>query len=83
MFDARLRLTYVLRPWGQAAVRPKAYLNLFRLGNRRTVLDFEELHYLEVDSDGNPTTPNPFYGRPLLIQPPMRARIGLDFGVLE
>jgi hypothetical protein len=38
-----------------------------------------------VDSDGNPTTPNPFYGRPLLIQPPMSARIGLslDFGVLE
>jgi hypothetical protein len=49
----------------------------------RTVLDFEELHYLEVDSDGNPTTPNPFYGRPLLIQPPMSARIGLDFRVLE
>jgi TonB-dependent receptor-like protein len=85
VFDAGLRLTYVLRQWGDAAIRPKVYLDLFRLGNRRTVLDFEELHYLEVDADGNPTTPNPFYGRPLLIQPPMSAGIGLslDFGVLE
>jgi hypothetical protein len=61
------------------------YLDLFRLGNRRTVLDFQELHYLGQDPVGNPAEPNPFYGRPLLFQPPMSARIGLslDFGGLE
>ena len=85
VFDANVRLTYALRSWRGGALRPKVYLDLFHLGNQRTVLDFDELHYLEVSPDGTPTTPNPSYGRPLLFQPPMSARIGLsvDFGVLE
>jgi hypothetical protein len=85
VFDASLRLTYALRPWGRTALWPKVYLDLFHLGNRRTALHFQDLHYLETDPDGNPTTPNPLFGRPLLFQPPMSARIGLslDFGVLD
>jgi Carboxypeptidase regulatory-like domain/TonB dependent receptor/TonB-dependent Receptor Plug Domain len=85
VFEADLRLTYALRPWGATPLRPKVYLDVFRLGNQRTVLDFQELHYLEMDPEGNPTTPNPLYGRPLQVQAPMSARIGLalDFGMLD
>lgn len=85
LFDASVRLTYVLRPWGESGLRPRVYLDVFHLGNRRTALNFEETHYLELDSEGNPTTPNPDYGRALDFQSPMSARIGLslDFGVLD
>ena len=84
LFDANLRLAYTLRPW-RPNLRPKVYLDLFHLGNRRTVLDYNDLHYLEVDAGGVPVTPNPLHGRPLLFQPPMSARIGMsvDFGQLE
>jgi hypothetical protein len=45
----------------------------------------QDLHYLETDPDRNPTTSNPLYCRPLLFQPPTKARLGLslDFGVLD
>ncbi len=82
VFDAGLRFTYALRPWAGASLRPRLYLDLFQLGNRRTPIDFNDLHFLELDANGNPTNPNPAYGRPQLFQPPMSARLGLsvDFG---
>jgi hypothetical protein len=85
VLDASVRLTYELPPWGRGALRPRVYLDVFRLGNRRTVLDFQELRYLDEDQDGNPADPNPNYGTPLLFQPPMSARIGLsvEFGNLD
>jgi hypothetical protein len=83
VFDASVRFAYTLRPW-RSGVRPKLYLDVFHLGNSRTVLNFLE-HYLEVEADGTPTTPNPLYGRPLLFQVPMSARVGMsvEFGVLD
>ncbi len=85
MFDTGVRLTYSLRPWAGASLRPRLYLDLFQLGNRRTPVAFDELHFLEQDANGNPTTPNRTYGRPFDFQAPMSARLGLsvDFGVLD
>jgi hypothetical protein len=85
VFDASLRLTYALQSWAGAALRPRLYLDLFRLGNRRTPIAFDELHFLGQDANGNPTTPNPTYGRPQVFQPPMSARLGLsvDWGALD
>jgi hypothetical protein len=85
LLDGSVRFTYALRPWRHGGVRPTVYLDVFHLGNRRTALNFDEVHYLEVDAAGNPTTPNPDYGQPLVFQEPMSARIGLslDFGVLD
>ncbi|MEO8635633.1 MAG: TonB-dependent receptor [Gemmatimonadales bacterium] len=83
LFDASLRLTYDLPVAG--TIRPKVSLDLFHIGNRRTPAAFDDVHYQEVDSLGNLTTPNPNYHRPTLFQPPMSARLGItiDFGRLD
>ncbi len=85
VFDAAVQLAYAPRAWRQGAVRPTVYLDLFQIGNRRTGIHYNELHYLGVDDSGAPTDPNPIYGRPELFQPPMSARLGLslDFGALD
>jgi hypothetical protein len=84
IFDASLRLIYSWG-WRGTSLRPKLYLDLFHLGNRRTSLQLDDVHFLQVDEDGTPTTPNPTYGRPQLFQPPASARLGLsvDFGVID
>ena len=66
------------------AVRPKVYLDLFHLGNRRTPVRLDDVHYLALDADRIPSVPNPTYGRPEVFQPPMSARLGVtvDFGTI-
>jgi hypothetical protein len=84
VLDTSLRLTYALQPWGNAGLRPMVYLDVFHLGNPRDAIGFNEVHY-RLDSEGNPTIVNPFYGRAQVFQAPLSARIGLslDFGVLD
>ena len=67
---------------GTAVARPQMYLDLFHLGNRRTPLRVDDVHYLAIDADRIPSVPNPTYGRPDVFQPPMSARLGVtvDFG---
>lgn len=81
VFDANVRFTYALRPWGNSGPRPALFLDLFEVGNRRTPLLRDE-HYGGLDDDGNPTLSNPNYGGPLVFQTPMSARLGIsmDFG---
>jgi hypothetical protein len=81
VFDANLRLTYELPAWA-SGVRPKLLLDLFHLGNARTAVRRDDVHYLAVDTNGNPSVVNPTYGRGEIFQPPMSVRVGmsLDFG---
>jgi Carboxypeptidase regulatory-like domain/TonB dependent receptor len=85
LFDAALQLAYALPRWTGSGIRPTLYLDLFNIGNPRTDVTYDYLHYLDVDENGVPVTPNRTYGRPRLFQPPMSARLGisLDFGELE
>lgn len=84
IFDAGLRLTYDWT-WRGTGLRPKLYIDLFHLGNRRTAVRLDDVHYLGVDADGNPINPSPTYGRPQVFQPPTSARLGIsiDFGSTE
>jgi carboxypeptidase family protein/TonB-dependent receptor-like protein len=84
VFDANLRLTYALPSWSQGGVRPNLHLDLFHLGNARTVVRREDVRYIGLDADGNQAEVNPVYNRPEVFQPPMSARLGisLDFGEL-
>ena len=83
VLDASIRLAYTLPAWRGTTVRPKIYLDLFHLGNRRTPLRLDDVHYLAIDPDRIPSVPNPTYGRPGVFQPPMSARLGVtvDFGM--
>jgi hypothetical protein len=82
VLDLNLRLSYTLRPWSSGAIRPRMYLDLFHLGNQRSAVAYDDVHYFAVDDAGRQTNPNPTYGRPVVFQPPMSARVGvsLDFG---
>jgi hypothetical protein len=84
LFDANLRLTYALPSWSRRGVRPKLQLDLFHLGNARTVVRRDDVRYVGLDADGNQVDVNPVYNRPEVFQPPMSARLGisLDFGEL-
>jgi hypothetical protein len=85
LFDAALQFAYAPPLWASSTFRPTLYLDLFNIGNHRTDITYDYVHYLEVDANGSPITPNPTYGRPQLFQPPMSARLGLslDFGELD
>jgi hypothetical protein len=81
VLDANLRLSYEVGPLRSTTLRPRVYLDVFQLGNRRTALVRDDQHYFVVDTAGD-QAPNPQYGKPLVFQPPMSARLGLsvDFG---
>jgi hypothetical protein len=81
----RVRVTYALSAWRGTTIRPKVYLDLFHLGNRRTPVRLDDVHYLALDADRIPSVPNPTYGRPEVFQSPMSARLGVtvDFGTIN
>ena len=85
VLDASLRVTYAFPQWHGTTVRPKVYLDLFHLGNRRTPVRLDDVHYLALDGDRIPSVPNPTYGRPEVFQSPMSARLGVtvDFGTIN
>jgi hypothetical protein len=64
---------------------PRLFLDLFHLGNARTVLRRDDARYVALDDSGNQAIPNPGYDRPLAFHPPMSARLGMtvDFGELR
>jgi hypothetical protein len=82
VLDLNVRLTYAPRPFRGSTVVPRVYLDLFHLGNQRSVIAYDDVHYLAVDDAGQQASLNPAYGRPIVFQPPMSARLGLslDFG---
>ena len=82
VLDLNLRLAYAARPFRGSSIRSRVYLDLFHLGNQRSAVAYDDVHYLAVDDAGRQTSPNPTYGRPVVFQPPMSARLGvsLDFG---
>jgi Carboxypeptidase regulatory-like domain/TonB dependent receptor len=80
VLDLNLRFSYALQTGG--GMRPRVYLDLFHVGNPRSAVAYDDVHYLTLDDSGMQSIPNPTYGRPLVFQPPMSGRIGLslDFG---
>jgi hypothetical protein len=85
VLDASVRVAYALPLWRGTTVRPKVYLDLFHLGNRRTPVRLNDVHYLALDADRIPSLPNPTYGRPEVFLSPMSARLGVtvDFGMIN
>lgn len=82
--DANVRMAYALPSWGRS-VTPTLFLDVFHLGNARTVLRRDDARYVALDDSGNQAILNPGYDRPLAFHPPMSARLGmtLDFGELR
>ena len=53
-------------------------LDLLHVGNPQRAVWVDESHYLTLDENGNPGSPNPNYKQPIAYQPPMAACLGLE-----
>jgi hypothetical protein len=78
IWDLNLRLAYTPPGMARGSVRPRFLCDVFHLGNPRKPVDFDQVHYLALDEDGNQSQPNPTYGLPTRYQPPVAVRGGVE-----
>ncbi len=77
LWDAALRLACDL--FRHRTARGRVLLDVLHVGNPREALQVDEQHFFAVDGAGQPTNPNSNYLQPTAFQPPMAARLGLEF----
>jgi hypothetical protein len=63
-----------------APVGGRFVLDILHLGNPQQVVAEDQAHFTAVDTNGAQINPNPNYLKPLIFQPPMIARLGLELG---
>jgi len=79
VWDLNLRFAYEL-PFRSDETHAQLILDLMHVGSPREAVNFDQLHYLGYDAEGNPTFPNQTYGDANFFQPPMVVRLGLEVG---
>ena len=78
LWDLSTRVSYEPPRATRATWRPKLTLDLLHIASRRNAVDYDQVHYFDVDSSGNQVNPNPTYGEAIRYQPPMAIRIGME-----
>jgi len=80
IWDLNFRLTYDFNRLIVSSIDSKLILDLFHVFSQRKAVNIEQKHFLAVDENGNQVGVNPNYLKPLLYQPPMTLRLGLEVG---
>ena len=78
IWDLNFRLAYVLPQLTSLDFQARFILDLFHIASQQEAVNYDQLHYLNADANGNQIDPNPTYGLPTSFQPPMSLRIGLE-----
>jgi hypothetical protein len=78
IWDLNFRFTYDLGILIKSSFKPRIKLDLFHLFSQRTPVNYDQVHYMSMDQNGQPTDPNPNYLTPITYQPPFTARLGLE-----
>ncbi len=78
IFDVNFRLMLELAKVKKIDWLPRIFLDVFHVGSRRTPIGYDQIHYRNLDEDGNQIDPNPTYGMAIRFFPPMSARLGLE-----
>jgi hypothetical protein len=78
IFDLSLRADYTFRQKSPGRWKPRLILDVYHLFSGRKPVDFDQVHYFNVDADGNQIDPNPTYGTARKYYPPTTARLGLE-----
>jgi hypothetical protein len=78
IFDVNFRLMFELAKVKKIAWLPRFFLDVFHVGSRRTPIGYDQIHYHNLEADGNQIDPNPTYGAAIRFFPPMSARLGLE-----
>jgi hypothetical protein len=76
LWDLNARVMYELNfltPW-----RTKLILDVFHIASQYQAVDINQFHYRGLDENGNPTDPNPSYGKAYRYQQPMSVRFGME-----
>ncbi len=73
IWDLNFRLAYMLPQLISFDYQARFILDLFG-----QAVNYDQLHYLNADANGNQIDPNPTYGLPTSFQPPMSLRFGLE-----
>jgi hypothetical protein len=80
IFDLNVRLMYELSKILKTGWTSKIILDVYNIGSRRTPIEYDQVHYFNLDENGNQTDPNPTYGLAVRYFPPMSARLGFEIG---
>jgi len=78
VMDLNLRASY--RVAHRSGNRTRLIFDLMHVGNPQGAVRQDLIAYRAEDAYGHQTAPNLDYLRPVLFQPPMMARIGIEFG---
>jgi hypothetical protein len=78
IWDINLRVAYVLPTLTSLDYQARLILDVFHIASTQVAVNYDQLHYLGVDENGNQTYPNPTYGEPTSFQPPMSLRFGIE-----
>jgi len=76
--DINLRLAYLLPPISSFDYQARFILDVFHIASRKEAVNYDQLHYFNIDNNGNQIDPNPTYNLPTSFQPPMSLRFGLE-----
>jgi hypothetical protein len=80
IWDLNLRLTYNLKRLFTSSFNQKLILDILHMFSQREPVNFDQQHFFALDENGNQVSENPNYLKPLLYQPPMTVRLGLEVG---
>jgi hypothetical protein len=80
IWDLGIRASYDLMSPLRSRIRTRLLLDLEHIGSPRKALDYDQVHFICLDDDGNQSCPNASYGRVTWYQPPMMARLGVEIG---
>jgi len=78
LWDVNVRITYDLPEQLMPAFRIRLIADAVHIGSPRTPVDYEQIHYFNVDAGGAQIDPNPLYNQATKFQPPMSLRVGLE-----
>jgi hypothetical protein len=78
IWDVSMRITYEPSGFAGNRWRPRLTADFLHIGSEREAVNYDQVHYTAVDSEGNQIYPNPTYSQPIAYQPPMVVRLGID-----
>jgi hypothetical protein len=76
IWDLNARVMYELN--FLSSWQTKLILDVFHIASQQEAVDISQFHYWDLDENGNPTNPNPSYGKAYRYQRPMSVRLGIE-----
>jgi hypothetical protein len=78
IWDLNLRLSYDLAKFVHKAWHPRLVVDVFHIASPRKPVNYDQIHYYNLDEDGNQINQNSNYKNAISFQPPMAVRLGME-----